>query len=79
MADGTSPVPAGFREGPDAEDLKTVGEGVRAGGDPGAKFLAEGLMNRNWRLDTATGVYALKLVWDVPAEIARRNERELGR
>lgn len=37
------------------------------------RFLAHGLMNRNWRLVTATGVYALKEITDVPLSKARRN------
>lgn len=43
-----------------------------------ATFLPQGLMNRNWCLDTVSGVYALKLLCDVPAEIARRNALVLG-
>ncbi|MFI8364426.1 phosphotransferase [Streptomyces sp. NPDC085612] len=37
------------------------------------RFLAHGLMNRNWRLVTATGVYALKEITDVPLPKARGN------
>ncbi|MET8751054.1 phosphotransferase [Streptomyces sp. NPDC004667] len=37
------------------------------------RFLAHGLMNRNWRLVTATGVYALKEITDVPLPKVRRN------
>ncbi|WP_338709600.1 phosphotransferase [Streptomyces virginiae] len=37
------------------------------------RFLAHGLMNRNWRLATATGVYALKEITDVPLPKVRRN------
>ncbi|MFG2616016.1 phosphotransferase [Streptomyces sp. NPDC048507] len=37
------------------------------------RFLAHGLMNRNWRLVTATGVYALKEITDVPLPRVRRN------
>lgn len=41
-------------------------------------FLAAGLMNRNWRVDTATGTYALKLLQDVPVEAARRSAAVLS-
>lgn len=37
------------------------------------RYLSEGLMNRNWRLDTPSGVFALKQISDVPMPIARRN------
>ncbi|MGW1635596.1 phosphotransferase [Streptomyces lavendulae] len=37
------------------------------------RFLAHGLMNRNWRLVTTTGVYALKEITDVPLPRVRRN------
>ncbi|MBW5481129.1 phosphotransferase [Streptomyces bambusae] len=37
------------------------------------QFLAHGLMNRNWRLETAAGTYALKEVTDVPLPKVRRN------
>ncbi|MEV7558383.1 phosphotransferase [Streptomyces sp. NPDC089795] len=36
-------------------------------------FLAHGLMNRNWRLDTASGPYAVKEITDVPLPEVRRN------
>ncbi|MFF4583039.1 phosphotransferase [Streptomyces sp. NPDC001389] len=39
----------------------------------GRQFLAHGLMNRNWRLETAAGTYALKEVTDVPLPKVRRN------
>lgn len=37
------------------------------------QFLAHGLMNRNWRLDTASGAYAVKEITDVPLPTVRRN------
>ncbi|MEV6394048.1 phosphotransferase [Streptomyces sp. NPDC051907] len=37
------------------------------------QFLAHGLMNRNWRLETAAGTYALKEITDVPLPKVRRN------
>ncbi|WP_051806370.1 phosphotransferase [Streptomyces sp. NRRL F-2747] len=39
----------------------------------GREFLAHGLMNRNWRLDTSAGSYAVKQITDVPLPQARRN------
>ncbi|NBE49897.1 phosphotransferase [Streptomyces boluensis] len=39
------------------------------------RYLADGLMNRNWRVDTATGSFALKRVTDVSRE---RLDRNLG-
>ncbi|MER5806912.1 phosphotransferase [Streptomyces sp. NPDC002033] len=37
------------------------------------RFLAHGLMNRNWRLVTAAGAFALKEITDVPLPRVRRN------
>nr|WP_257584155.1 phosphotransferase [Streptomyces sp. TLI_146] len=37
------------------------------------QFLAHGLMNRNWRLETAAGTYAVKEIVDVPLPRVRRN------
>ncbi|MFD5425522.1 phosphotransferase [Streptomyces sp. NPDC127084] len=37
------------------------------------EFLAHGLMNRNWRLETAVGTYAVKEITDVPLPKVRRN------
>lgn len=39
----------------------------------GRQFLAHGLMNRNWRLDTGSGTYAVKEITDVPLPKVRRN------
>lgn len=39
----------------------------------GWEFLAHGLMNRNWRLDTDSGTYAVKEITDVPLPKVRRN------
>jgi len=78
MTDGTSAVPDAFRDGPDTDDLRRVRQEFGLGEIQDAMFLAQGLMNRNWRLDTVTGMYALKLLCDVPAEIARRNALVLG-
>ncbi|MGW6852721.1 phosphotransferase [Streptomyces virginiae] len=37
------------------------------------RFLAQGLMNRNWRVDTASGPYAVKEITDVPLPEVRGN------
>lgn len=37
------------------------------------RYLADGLMNVNWRLDTPAGIFALKRVTDVPLDRLRRN------
>ncbi|WP_369383208.1 phosphotransferase [Streptomyces sp. cg36] len=37
------------------------------------RFLADGLMNRNWRIDTGSGSYAVKQIMDVPVAKVRRN------
>ena len=39
----------------------------------GGRHLPDGLMNRNWRIDTAGGSFALKMIVDVAAATARRN------
>ncbi|MEU6716810.1 phosphotransferase [Nonomuraea sp. NPDC046802] len=38
-------------------------------------YLPDGMMNRNWRLRTDRGTYALKQILDVPLDMARRNLR----
>ncbi|MGH3823633.1 MAG: phosphotransferase enzyme family protein, partial [Pseudonocardiaceae bacterium] len=44
--------------------------------DPiGAWPLAEGLMNRNWRVRTREGVWAIKQILDIDADSARRQHR----
>ncbi|MGX1851700.1 phosphotransferase [Streptomyces sp. NPDC055299] len=37
------------------------------------RYLADGLMNANWKMDTAAGAFALKRVTDVPLDRLRRN------
>jgi homoserine kinase type II len=44
-----------------------------------SRFLPEGLMNRNWRLDTAEGAFALKELRDIDPMRARRNLAVLAR
>ncbi|WP_431934072.1 phosphotransferase [Nonomuraea jabiensis] len=38
-------------------------------------YLPDGMMNRNWRVCTGRGTYALKQILDVPLGMARRNLR----
>ncbi|MEU3952964.1 phosphotransferase [Streptomyces achromogenes] len=42
------------------------------------RYLADGLMNANWRLDTPAGQFALKRVTDVSLERLQRNLRVLA-
>lgn len=44
-----------------------------------SRFLPDGLMNRNWRLDTAEGAFALKELRDIDAAQARTNLAVLTR
>lgn len=62
-----------WKDGPDLADLRRVQEMFGLSEVDRVEFLASGLMNRNWRVDTATGTYALKLLQDVPVEAARRS------
>jgi Ser/Thr protein kinase RdoA (MazF antagonist) len=41
-------------------------------------FIAEGMMNRNWRVETRQGVFALKQIVDVPVPRARQSLSVLG-
>lgn len=43
----------------------------------GRRFLADGLMNRNWRLDTTGASYAVKQIIDVPLARVHRNLKVL--
>ncbi|MGH3391177.1 MAG: phosphotransferase [Actinomadura sp.] len=76
--DGGSAAQCAVGDEPDACDLQRVGHEFALGEIQQATFLADGLMNRNWRIDTAAGVYALKLLCDVPADIARRSATVLA-
>lgn len=60
-------------DGVDAEDMLFISRAFELGELRDVAFLPSGIMNRNWRVETATGTYALKLLWDVPPELARRN------
>lgn len=62
---------------PVADDLPLISRGFGLGEVRDVEFLASGIMNRNWRIETAAGAYALKLLCDVSAELARRNAQVL--
>ncbi|MFI5987436.1 phosphotransferase [Streptomyces sp. NPDC051555] len=53
--------------------LPALARTFRLGEVRAMRFLAHGLMNRNWRLETSTGAYAVKQITDVPLPEARRN------
>ncbi|MFB7178577.1 phosphotransferase [Streptomyces sp. NPDC056257] len=53
--------------------LPTLSRVFRLGEVHGREFLAHGLMNRNWRLETSAGTYAVKEITDVPLAKVRRN------
>ncbi|MEU9039699.1 phosphotransferase [Streptomyces sp. NPDC048352] len=53
--------------------LPTVSRSFGLGEVHDQLFLAHGLMNRNWRLETAAGTYAVKEITDVPLPKVRRN------
>ncbi|MFH8387173.1 homoserine kinase [Kitasatospora sp. NPDC018058] len=55
------------------EDLVVLGESFGLGEIQACCFLPNGLMNGNWRLETAEGAFALKRIMDVPLPLARRN------
>ncbi|MFF7081249.1 phosphotransferase [Streptomyces lavendulae] len=53
--------------------LPSLSDAFGLGAVSDRRFLAHGLMNRNWRLATAAGVFALKEITDVPLPKVRRN------
>ncbi|MFI6443478.1 homoserine kinase [Kitasatospora sp. NPDC050543] len=55
------------------EDLVVLGKSFGLGEVQACRFLPNGLMNGNWRLETADGAFALKRIMDVPLPLARRN------
>ncbi|MDY0811638.1 homoserine kinase [Kitasatospora purpeofusca] len=55
------------------EDLVVLGKTFGLGEVQACRFLPNGLMNGNWRLETADGAFALKRIMDVPLPLARRN------
>jgi len=56
-----------------ADDLPLLADVFGLGGISDVRFLAEGLMNRNWQIIAGRGVFALKQIIDVPLPAARRN------
>ncbi|MFF4926868.1 phosphotransferase [Kitasatospora sp. NPDC001261] len=73
MTDATFDAPSDARYSEIAEDLAVLGEAFGLGEVRECRFLSAGLMNGNWRLDTAKGSFALKRIMDVPLAVARRN------
>ncbi|MGW2588389.1 phosphotransferase [Streptomyces virginiae] len=61
------------REDPLPTALHAVTRAFALGEVYDRRFLAHGLMNRNWRVDTASGPYAVKEITDVPLPEVRRN------
>ena len=59
--------------GPSA--LQQVADAFGLGAVTRVEVVTEGLMNRNWRVTTVTGVWAVKQVLDVDAAAARRQHR----
>ncbi|MFD8559678.1 phosphotransferase [Streptosporangium canum] len=60
------------------DDLPLLVEAFRLGEVQAPRYLADGLMNRNWRIDAERGTFALKLIMDVALPTARRNLRILA-
>ncbi|MCX4753483.1 phosphotransferase [Kitasatospora purpeofusca] len=73
MTEATYEAPSGTRYSEIAEDLTVLSEAFGLGEVRECRFLSDGLMNGNWRLDTAEGSFALKRIMDVPLPLARRN------
>lgn len=59
----------------DRDALNLICEAFTLGVPTAAKFLAEGLMNRNWRVVTGQGMFAVKQIHDGPVTQVRRNLR----
>lgn len=55
------------------DDLAVLVDAFGWAGVRSRRFLADGLMNRNWRIEIGDGTFALKQVIDVPLDRARRN------
>lgn len=55
--------------------LRQVADAFRLGPITRADLVAEGLMNRTWRITTTTGVWAVKQVLDVDSAATRRQHR----
>ncbi|MFE7192830.1 phosphotransferase [Kitasatospora sp. NPDC057541] len=73
MTDATFGALCSARYSEIAEDLAVLSEAFGLGEVRECRFLSDGLMNGNWRLDTAEGSFALKRIMDVPLPLARRN------
>ncbi|GGL25269.1 phosphotransferase [Planomonospora parontospora] len=56
-----------------ADEITRVAAAFDVGTPSGAVFLPAGMMNRNWRIETPEGVFALKEIADVPVAKARRS------
>lgn len=56
-----------------ADDLPHLAKAYDLGQVHNVRYLAEGLMNRNWWMSTARGEFALKQIVDVTLPLARRN------
>lgn len=54
-------------------ELLDVADVFELGAVRQVRFIAEGLMNRNWRLEAERGVFAVKQIVDVPVAKARRS------
>lgn len=57
------------------EHLFRICDAFQLGSISSVEFIAHGLMNRNWRLTTATRRYAVKQLRDAPVPVVRRNLR----
>lgn len=55
------------------DDLSAITKAFRLGQIADVAYLTAGLMNRNWRIETDRGIFALKQIIDVPIPVARRN------
>ncbi|MGR6924631.1 phosphotransferase [[Actinomadura] parvosata] len=54
-------------------EVRRIVQAFGLGGVREVRFLPAGMMNRNWRLRTDAGVFALKEIVDVPVPEARRS------
>ncbi|MFD8786647.1 homoserine kinase [Kitasatospora sp. NPDC059599] len=73
MTEAMDDATCGSRYSKIEEDLVVLGESFGLGEVQACRFLPNGLMNGNWRLETAEGAFALKRIMDVPLPLARRN------
>ena len=73
MMNAETPVPEQF-----AILLPEVATAFGLGEMRTSAFITEGLMNRNWRVETAAGAFAVKELLDVSPTNARRNLAVLG-